>query len=60
VAFLIQYTEFFARVQELASTNFQFFKAYLFAAVVYLILVSMIVVAARQLERWTVYPGLGR
>ena len=60
VAFLIQYTEFFARVQELASTNFQFFKAYLFAALIYLLLVSVIVVAARQLERWMWLPGLGR
>jgi polar amino acid transport system permease protein len=60
VAFLIQYTEFFARVQELASTNFQFFKAYLFAAIVYLVLVSIIVVMARQLERWTLLPGVGR
>jgi polar amino acid transport system permease protein len=51
VAFLIQYTEFFARVQELASTNFQFFKAYLFAAFVYLFLVSAIVLVARQIER---------
>lgn len=51
IAFLIQYTEFFARVQELASYNFQFFKAYLFAAVIYLLLVSVIVVAARLLER---------
>lgn len=60
VAFLIQYTEFFARVQELASTNFQFFKAYLFAAVVYLVLVSVIVLAARQLERRMWLPGFGR
>jgi len=51
VAFLIQYTEFFARVQELAATNFQFFKAYLFAALVYLALVSIIVLLARMLER---------
>ena len=51
VAFLIQYTEFFARVQELAATNFQFFKAYLFAALVYLALVSIIVLLARLLER---------
>jgi len=51
IAFLIQYTEFFARVQELASTNFQFFKAYMLAAVVYLLLVSVIVLLARQLER---------
>ena len=51
VAFLIQYTEFFARVQELASYNFQFFKAYLFAAFVYLLLVSIIVLVARVIER---------
>jgi polar amino acid transport system permease protein len=44
VAFLIQYTEFFARIQELASTNFQFFKAYSLAAVVYLVIVSIVVV----------------
>lgn len=60
VAFLIQYTEFFARVQELASTNFQFFKAYAFAALVYLALVSVIVIAARALERRVVMPGVRR
>ena len=57
VAFLIQYTEFFARVQELASTNFQFFKAYLFAAVIYLCLVSVIVLVARQIERRFLIPS---
>lgn len=51
VVFLIQYTEFFARVQELAATNFQFFKAYLFAALVYLALVSVVVLASRKLQR---------
>ncbi len=51
VAFLIQYTEFFARVQELASSNFQFFRAYLFAALVYLVLVSFVVLAARLLQK---------
>jgi polar amino acid transport system permease protein len=51
VAFLIQYTEFFARIQELAATNFQFFKAYLFAALIYLVLVSLIVIFARAIER---------
>ena len=51
VAFLIQYTEFFARIQELAATNFQFFKAYLVAALVYLALVSLIVLCARAIER---------
>jgi polar amino acid transport system permease protein len=57
VAFLIQYTEFFARVQELASTNFQFFKAYMFAACVYLVLVSVIVLVARQIERRFLIPS---
>jgi len=57
VAFLIQYTEFFAQVQDLAIRNFQFFKAYLMAGVVYLALVSVIVIAARWLERRLVLPG---
>jgi len=57
VAFLIQYTEFFARVQELASTNFQFFKAYMFAALVYLCLVSVIVLVARQIEKRFLIPS---
>jgi len=56
VVFLIQYTEFFARVQELAATNFQFFRAYLFAALVYLALVSIIVLAAGFLEKRIVIP----
>lgn len=54
VAFLIQYTEFFAQIQELASHNFQFFKAYLLAGLVYLLLVSVVVLGARRLERWLV------
>ena len=58
VAFLIQYTEFFARVQELAATNFQFFKAYISAAIVYLLLVSVIVLLARALEKKLVIPGM--
>lgn len=57
VAFLIQYSEFFARVQELAATNFQFFRAYLFAALVYLALVSLIVLAARRIEKRVAIPG---
>ena len=58
VAFLIQYTEFFARIQELAATNFQFFKAYLLAAIVYLALVSLIVIAARLIEKHLIIPGV--
>ncbi len=60
VAFLIQYTEFFARMQELAATNFQFFKAYLLAAMVYLALVSVIVLAARAVEKRVAIPGVHR
>jgi polar amino acid transport system permease protein len=58
VAFLIQYTEFFARIQELAATNFQFFKAYMLAALVYLALVSVIVLIARAIERRYFIPAL--
>jgi polar amino acid transport system permease protein len=57
VAFLIQYTEFFARIQELAATNFQFFKAYFAAAIVYLALVSIIVLCARAIERRYFIPA---
>lgn len=57
VAFLIQYTEFFARMQELAASNFQFFKAYLLTAIVYLVLVSMIVLFARAIERRVTFPS---
>ena len=57
VTFLIQYTEFFARMQELAATNFQFFKAYLLAALVYLALVSVIVLLARGIEKRLLIPS---
>ena len=56
ITFLIQYTEFFARMQELASTNFQFFKAYLLTALVYLLLVSVIVLVSRRIERRVLIP----
>src|SRR5665647_1756038 len=48
VAFLIQYPDFFAQIQEIASTNFQFFKAYVTAGLVYLALVSIIVLGRRE------------
>lgn len=57
VAFLIQYPDFFAQIQEIASTNFQFFKAYVTAGLVYLVLVSIIVLAARRLEKRLILPG---
>ncbi|AYH49031.1 amino acid ABC transporter permease [Dickeya fangzhongdai] len=51
IAFLIQYTEFFSRIQEVASTNFEFFDAYLFAALVYLVFITFIVMLSRVIER---------
>jgi polar amino acid transport system permease protein len=45
-------------MQEVASTNFQFFKAYMTAGLVYLALISVIVVAARRLEKRIALPGL--
>lgn len=57
IAFLIQYTEFFARMQELAASNFQFFKVYVLTALVYLALVSIIVLASRQLHRKFALPN---
>jgi polar amino acid transport system permease protein len=57
IVFLIQYTEFFARMQQLASTNFQFFKAYLLTALVYLLLVSVIVLVARSIEKRISIPS---
>ncbi|MDQ5987442.1 MAG: polar amino acid transport system permease protein [Syntrophus sp. SKADARSKE-3] len=58
VAFLIQFSDFFAQIQELASMNFEFFKAYVMAGLVYLAMVSVIVLAARRLERRITLPGL--
>lgn len=57
VAFLIQYPDFFAEIQEVASTNFEFFKAYTTAGLVYLAMVSVIVVLARHLEKRIALPG---
>lgn len=57
VAFLIQYTEFFAQIQDLAVRSFRFFEAYVVAGVVYVLLVSVVVLAARWLERHYLLPG---
>ena len=58
IVFLIQYIEFFAQMQEVASRTFLFFKTYLFTAFVYLLLVSVVVLAARRLERRLAIPGI--
>ena len=59
IVFLIQYIEFFAQMQEVASRTFLFFKTYLFTAAVYLLLVSILVLASRRLERRLAIPGMG-
>ena len=59
IVFLIQYIEFFAQMQEVASRTFLFFKTYLFTAFVYLLLVSLVVLAARRLEPKLAIPGMG-
>lgn len=58
IVFLIQYTEFFAGMQEVALRSFIFFETYLVTALVYLLLVSVIVLAMRRLERKLAVPGL--
>jgi polar amino acid transport system permease protein len=58
VAFLIQFNDFFAQIQEIAATNFEFFKAYFLAGLVYLAMVSVIVIAARTLEKRIALPGI--
>jgi polar amino acid transport system permease protein len=58
IVFLIQYIEFFAQMQEVASRTFLFFKTYAFTALVYLLLVSVVVLFARRLERRLAIPGL--
>ena len=60
VAFLIQYTEFFAQTQELATRTFEYFKAYVAAGFVYLLMVSVIVLFARWLEHRFMLPGVRR
>ena len=59
IVFLIQYIEFFAQMQEVASRTFLFFKTYLFTALVYLLLVSVVVLVARKMERKLAIPGTG-
>jgi polar amino acid transport system permease protein len=58
VAFLIQFPDLFAQMQEVASMNFQFFKAYVTAGLIYLVLALIIVAAARRLEKKVSLPGL--
>ena len=58
IVFLIQYIEFFAQMQEVASRTFLFFQTYLFTAAVYVLLVSVVVLIAGRLERRLAIPGM--
>ena len=51
IVFLIGYTDFFARMQEIASYNFRFFMVYIITAVTYLVLALVVVKLARYFER---------
>ncbi|MGY2376816.1 amino acid ABC transporter permease [Pseudomonas sp. SDO524_S393] len=51
IAFLVQYPEFFARMQELAGGNFEFFKTYTLTALFYVVLASAVFMLSRALER---------
>ena len=50
IAFLIQFVDFFAQMQEQAALNFQYLKVYAIAGAVYLILVSVVIFASKRLE----------
>jgi polar amino acid transport system permease protein len=49
IAFLVEYPELFARMQELASTNFEFLKTYSLTAVFYIILAGGIFLLSTRL-----------
>ena len=51
IAFLVQYPEFFARMQELAAGNFEFLKTYLVSLVFYLLVTVLITLASLALEK---------
>lgn len=57
VAFLIQFDGFLAFIQNFTSQNFMFFRGYAFAAVGYLLMVMLLTLAARQIQRRTRIPG---
>lgn len=51
IAFLVQYPELFARMQELAGGNFEFFKTYALTAVFYVVLASAVFIVSKQVEK---------
>ena len=57
VAFLIQFNGLLAFIQNFTAQNFYFFRGYLFAAAGYLIMVTLLTLAARYVQRRTHIPG---
>ena len=57
IAFLIQFGGFLAFIQNFTAQNFCFFRGYLFAAVGYLVMVTLLTLMARRLQRRMHIPG---
>ena len=57
VAFLIQFDGFLAFVQNFTSQNFMFFRGYAFAAFGYLVMVVLLTLLARRIQRRVRIPG---
>ena len=57
VAFLIQFDGFLAFVQNFTSQNFMFFRGYAFAAAGYLVMVVLLTLLARHIQRRVRIPG---
>ncbi|AIR66716.1 amino acid ABC transporter permease [Cedecea neteri] len=51
LAFLVQYPELFARMQELAAGNFEFFKTYSLTALFYVAMATVIYVLSKRVEK---------
>lgn len=57
VAFLIQFDGFLSFIQNFTAQNFMFFRGYAFAAAGYLVMVMLLTLAARAVQRRTRIPG---
>ncbi|NIF47154.1 amino acid ABC transporter permease [Enterobacter sp. Ap-1006] len=51
LAFLVQYPELFARMQELAAGNFEFFKTYSLTALFYVVMATVIYMLSKRVEK---------
>ena len=51
IAFLVQYPEFFARMQELAAGNFEFMKTYFVSMLFYVFVTALITLASLKIEK---------